>query len=140
MLSSLSSMGWSSGTSRDSGIGSLARVGHPEELDETVNHHVAPLGLGDEFGRDEIVAAGPLAGTALRPDRHDDGRLGWLVGGQVTLAGDENADVVGGELRLPHRYAGHLAVGGGNVADGEDAFLAHHLELRRDLQETVRSE
>ena len=55
--------------------GSLAGLaGHSEQRGEAVNHHVAALGLGDELGRDQIVAAGHLARAALRPDRHDDGR------------------------------------------------------------------
>src|SRR5258708_29865286 len=108
------------------------RARHPQHLGEAVDHQVAALGLGDELGFDQIIASGPLARATLRPDRHDDARSRSLVRPEVAVPGDERPDIVGDDLTLPAGAAGHLLVGGPDVADGADPVLAHYLPARRD--------
>ena len=55
------------------------------------------------------------------------------------MSPDERADVTCDDLCLTPSGAGHLVIGGGYVAEGENPFLARHLQVRRDLDEAVRA-
>ena len=96
-----------------------------------------PLSSATSSAADQLVLARALARAAGRADGHDDAGRVRLVGGERAAALDERPDVAGHHGGLAARGAGHLVVGAGDVAQGEDPVLAGHLEELVDRDEPV---
>jgi hypothetical protein len=101
-----------------------------EELREVVGAHVPALDVADCGGVGEAVAE--EAGSALGSERDRD--HGWerLVAGELARAGDERADVGRDDAGLGVGDARHVAVGVGEVAEGEGVGLADDAQVLVD--------
>src|SRR5205823_9667361 len=109
-----------------------------EALPQSLDPHLSPLSLGDGRAPGDPVLPGDLTRPAVGSYGHSDGDAPGLVVGEVGSPLGEGVDVVCHYGGLVPGEAGHLAVGGGDVTDSEDAGLPRHLERGANLDEPVR--
>lgn len=102
-----------------------------------VDQDVSPFTVRDGVACPELVSVGTLTAAAVGSDGDGDRGAGRCVGHEGVVAVDQLADVVGGEVGLSCACARHLDVGGCNVTDCEEVFVALDLERASDSDEPV---